>query len=563
MLATLKVRDLVLIEDVTLDFAPGLNVLTGETGAGKSILLDALGLAAGNRAGARSTVRNEASQGSAVAIFDLSAKHPARALAAGNGIPSESEIILRRVISADGRTRAFVNDEPVGVGLLRDLGALMVEIHGQSDDRGLFDTATHRRLLDAFGGYGDLTTDVADRFAELESAREEAEALRRATASAALGADFLRHAVEELSGLAPKAGEEARLAADRALLMNASRVAEDVSAAAELLNGERGAEASLASALKRIGRMNEEARKAVHGAEAALEQAFALTEDARRDLESLLSRLDVDAGELERKEERLFALRAAARKYSIPVDELDRFCSDCAAKLDAIDNGGAALKTAEAAAIKAHAAYLVCARKLSAARKMAAIKLEAAVAAELLPLKLGHARFRVAFEGLGDDAGTAAGLERISFEIATVEGAPFGPLTKIASGGELARFSLALKVALAEASPPASLVFDEVDRGVGGAVADAVGERLQRVAQSTQVLLVTHSPQVAARAACHFRIVRKGDRTRVERLSDEERIEELARMLSGAAVTDEARAAARRLLAEALGAPKKPSRKRA
>ena len=562
MLATLKVRDLVLIEDVSLEFAPGLNVLTGETGAGKSILLDALGLAAGNRAGARSSVRGGATQGSAAAIFDLAVRHPARAQLAENGLPNEGEVILRRVISADGRTRAYVNDEPVGVGLLRDLGAVMVEIHGQSDDRGLFDVATHRRLLDAFGGYDELRGEVAARYGDWERARGRVDDLRRASATAAADTEFLRHAMEELSALAPEAGEEEALAAERALLMNASRIAEDVSAAVESLSGERGAEASLAAALKRLSRTNEEARKAAEAAENALEQAFALAEEARRELESLLARLDVDPAVLERKEERLFALRAAARKYAVPVDGLNGLLAECAARLDAIDGGGGALKKAEAEAVKARTAYLEVAKKLSAARGAAAGKLEAAVAGELSPLKLGHAKFRATLEPLNDEAGTASGLERVAFEIATVEGAPFGPLTKIASGGELARLSLALKVALAEASPPAALIFDEIDRGVGGAVADAVGERLQRLARSTQVLLVTHSPQVAARAARHFRISRRADRTRVELLAEDDRAEEIARMLSGAAVTEEARAAARRLLTEAAGSAKKP-RKRA
>ncbi len=262
--------------------------------------------------------------------------------------------------------------------------------------------------------------------------------------------------------------------------------------------------------------MSEEARKAIEGPENSLEQAFALTQEARRDLGSILSRIELDAGDLEKKEDRLFALRDAARKYSVPADALDQLLSDCAARLDAIDGGGARLKAAEAAAASARAAYLDAAHKLTEARKTAAAKLESAVAGELVPLKLGHAKFRVAFEDLAEDAGTAQGLERVAFEIATIEGAPFGSLTKIASGGELARISLALKVALAEASPPAVLIFDEIDRGVGGAVADAVGERLQRLAASTQVLLVTHSPQVAARAVRHFRIARKADRTRVE-----------------------------------------------
>ncbi|HEX3673332.1 MAG TPA: DNA repair protein RecN [Rhizomicrobium sp.] len=559
MLATLKIRDLVLIEDVSLDFAGGLNVLTGETGAGKSILLDALGLAAGARAGGRSSVRQGAAQGSAVAIFDLAKGHAARALIDGNGIPSEGETILRRAITVDGRTRAFVNDEAVGVGLLRDLGAMLVEIHGQADDRGLFDAATHRRLLDAFGGHEPLAADVASRFAELDRLRAAADAIRKAAASAAADADFVRHAAQELSDFAPEEGEETRLASERALLMNASRIAEDVSAGVEALGGDRGAEAMIASVLKRLARMGEEARKAAASAEAALEQAFASTEEGRRELEALLSRLDADPGELERKEERLFALRAMARKYAVPPDELPRVAIEFFAKRDAIEGGGGKLKEAEAEVAKAREAYLAAARKLSAARKTAAAKLEAAVAGELVPLKLGHAKFRVALEP-GEES--ASGLERVAFEVATIEGAPFGAMTKIASGGELARFSLAIKVALAETSPPAALVFDEVDRGVGGAVADAVGERLQRVARTTQVLLVTHSPQVAARAMRHFRITRTGDRTRVAMLTPEERAEEIARMLSGAAVTEEARAAARRLLAEAEAAPKK-IRKRA
>ena len=407
-----------------------------------------------------------------------------------------------------------------------------------------------------------MLADVAARFAAWDAARKQVEALRNAARTAAADADYLRHVVNELSVLAPVKGEEELLAGERAFLMNASRIAEDISAAIGSLSGDRGAEGTLAAALKRLGRMGDEARKAIEGPESSLEQAFALTQEAHRDLNRLLSQVELDSGDLEKKEDRLFALRDAARKYAVPVDDLDQFLHDCAAKLDSIDGGGAKLKAAEADEAKARAAYLESAAALSDARKAAAGKLERIVAGELVPLKLGHAKFRVAFEALAPEAGTAQGLERVAFEIATIEGAPFGSLTKIASGGELARISLALKVALAEASPPAVLIFDEIDRGVGGAVADAVGERLQRLAQSTQVLLVTHSPQVAARAVRHFRIARKGDRTRVDPLADDERLEEIARMLSGAAITDEARAAARRLLTEAQAAPKK-SRKRA
>ena len=559
MLATLKVRDLVLIEDVTLDFAPGLNVLTGETGAGKSILLDALGLAAGARAGVRSSVRTGASQGSAIAIFELPKRHIAALLAAENGIPDDGEMILRRALSADGRTRGFINDEAVGVGLLRDLGVLLVEIHGQADDRGLFDAATHRKLLDDFGSLDGLAKETADRFADLESARAAETAFRRAASASASEADYLHHAAKELTELGPEIGEEAKLASARTLLMNAGKIAEDVSAAIEAVSGDKGAEATLAAALKRLARMNEEARKRAAAAEQALEEAFALAEDARRELETLLAELDTDPRELEAKEERLYALRAAARKFSVATDQLPGLLQEFQTKLETIENSDEKLKAAAQVVARAKSAYLETARKLSAARKAAGAALEKAVATELKPLKLGHAKFHVALEPLSDESAT--GLERVSFEVATVEGVPFGPLTKIASGGELARFSLALKVSLAVASTPVSIVFDEVDRGVGGAVADAVGERLQRLAKNTQILLVTHSPQVAARAERHFRITRSGDKTRVGVLDDDERREEIARMLSGASITEEARAAAKRLLAEAQDT--KPARKRA
>ena len=559
MLAALSVRDIVLIETANLEFAAGLNVLTGETGAGKSILLDALGLAAGGRGGGRAAVRPGAAQGSATALFEPAAGHPARALLAEQSIAGDGEVVLRRTLAADGRTRAYVNDEPVGVAFLKDLGAALLEVHGQSDDRGLFDSGTHRTLLDAFGGHEDLAAEVAARFAAYDSARIAADDLRRVQAIAAADADYVKAAVDELSALDAQEGEETSLAAERALLMNAARIAEDISAASDLLSGERGAESALAGALKRLSRMSEEARHAAAPAESALEQAFAHAEEGRRELDGLLSRLEVDAGTLERKEERLFAIRAAARKYTVKADGLPKVLADFQARLDALDLGGGRLKEADAAAAAARAAYLEAAKRLSKARADAARDLETAVTGELGPLKLGHAKFRVA---LADGEAGAQGLERVAFEVATIEGAPFGPLTKIASGGELARFSLAIKVVLAQSGPPAALVFDEVDRGVGGAVADAVGLRLQRLAQSTQVLLVTHSPQVAARAERHFRITRKGDKMAVEQLDGDARLEEVARMLSGAAVTEEARAAARRLIAEAQSQPKK-TRKRA
>jgi DNA repair protein RecN (Recombination protein N) len=560
VLAALTIRDIVLIEQAALEFAPGLNVLTGETGAGKSILLDSLGLAVGGRG--RASVRAGASQGSATAVFEPEKTHAAWALLRDQAMEAGEEIVLRRTLASDGRSRAFINDEAVGVGLLKDLGSLLLEVHGQQDDRGLFDTATHRALLDGFGGLNGDAQTVAALYGEWSAARAALEELKALAARAEAEADFVRAAANELSDFAPETGEEERLAGERALMMNAARIVEEVSSALESLSGDRGAQTGLAQALKKLSRMNEEARKIAAPAETALEQAYALAEEARRELDSLLSRLDPDTGVLERKEERLFALRALARKYGVTSDQLPAIRDDYVARQDALTAGGSQIRQAETKLVAARDAYLTAARKLSKAREGVARKLEAAVAAELTPLKLGHAKFRVALERLEDDKGTASGLERIAFEVATVEGAAFGGLAKIASGGELARFSLALKVALAQVSSPAAMVFDEVDRGVGGAVADAVGERLQRLAETTQVLLVTHSPQVAARAARHFRISRAKDKTKIELLDDEQRLEEIARMLSGANVTAEARAAAKRLMAEA-SAPAKKARKRA
>jgi len=558
VLSALTVRDIVLIEQAALEFAPGLNVLTGETGAGKSILLDSLGLAVGGRG--RAGVRPGAAAGAATAVFDPPPDHPARVLLAEQAIPAEGEVVLRRSLAADGKSRAFVNDEAVGVGLLKQLGGLLLEVHGQSDDRGLYDAATHRGLLDSYGGLEALAREVAAAHAEWDAAARALATLEAEAAEARRNEDYVRAAVAELAGFAPEPGEEEKLAGERALMMNAARIAEDLSAAGEALSGEHGAEAALASALKKLSRLQEDARRRAAAAESALEQAFALAEEARREIDCILAGLDTDTAALERKEERLFELRALARKYATTPDGLVDVLADFQAQADSLEGSGASLKGAAAAVAAARAVFMAAAQKLSQGRAIAAKKLEAAVAAELAPLKLGHARFRVALAP--DGAGGAHGLERVAFEIATLEGAPFGPLAKVASGGELARFSLALKVALAQAAPPAALVFDEVDRGVGGAVADAVGERLQRLAATTQVLLVTHSPQVAARAARHFRISRVGDKTRIALLEDEARLEEIARMLSGATVTEEARAAARRLVAEAA-APKKPRRRAA
>lgn len=564
MLASLLVRDIVLIEKAELNFAPGLNVLTGETGAGKSILLDALGLAAGERGQGRTAVRVGAEQAAVVAVFDVAPGHPSPALLKENGLEDEAgEIRLRRTVTADGRSRAFVNDSPVGVQLAREIGALLLEVHGQTDDRGLFDPATHRRLLDTFGGHEDLAHSVTRLHASFAAAVAKRDALVRTQAQAAQEIDYLTHAVKELSQLAPEDGEEESLASARALLMNAGRLAQDIAAATDFVAGDSGAEVRLSAALRRLSRLPPEGREAASAAETALDSALALVQDARAELEALLAKLAAKPGKLEEVEERLFALRAAARKYNVPVSGLAALRAGFEEKLGALDGGSGSLSAAEAEVTRLRGLYRESAQVLSARRVKAAKQLEEAVAKELAPLKLGAARFRVALAPVEGDAAGPSGLERVAFEIATVEGAAFGPLAKIASGGELARFALALKVALSEASPPAVLVFDEVDRGVGGAVAAAVGERLQRLAQTTQVLLVTHSPQVAARGAKHFRITREKDSTRVCELSADERVEEIARMLSGVVVTEEARAAARRLLAEAGAAPAPKKRVRA
>jgi DNA repair protein RecN (Recombination protein N) len=564
MLASLTVRDILLIEKAELQFAPGLNVLTGETGAGKSILLDALGLAAGERGAGRTSIRAGAEQAAVTAIFDVVPEHPARTLLITSEIAEDSgEIILRRTVSADGRSRAFINDQPVGVGLAREVGTALLEVHGQSDDRGLFDPATHRSLLDGFGGHAGLADTVSRLAAAVGEAEKRRDELARNQAAAAQETDYLNHAAKELRDLAPQKGEEESLAATRALLMNAGRLAQDIAAALDFVVSDAGAEVRLASALRRLSRLPAEGRAAAQAAETALDSAHALVQDASSELKSLLDRLDAEPGKLEQVEERLFALRAAARKYHVAADALPDLQREFEEKLAAMGGSAQSVAAADAEVRRAREHHLEAATRLTALRAKAAKNLEGAVAGELAPLKLGNARFRVALTPVLGDAASPTGLERVLFEIATIEGASFGSLAKIASGGELARFALALKVALAEASPPAVLVFDEVDRGVGGAVAAAVGDRLQRLAETTQVLLVTHSPQVAARATRHFRISREHDATRVAELSADERMEEIARMLSGAAVTDEARAAARRLVAEAHAESRPKKRARA
>ena len=553
MLSRLSIRDIVLIDRLDIDFAPGLAVLTGETGAGKSILLDAFALALGAR-GDQSLVRHGQEQGQVSAMFELARNHPAQAILAEHGIPVEDPLILRRVQFADGRTRAFVNDQPVSVQAMKQLGEALVEIHGQHDERALVDAATHRRLLDAFGGL-DADAITVDRLWQARrEAQAAAEAHAREVARARQEGDWLRHAVEELGALAPQPGEETALAARRTAMMQAEKVAEDLREAHEAVAGGSSAVPALSAAIRRLERRQTQAPSLVEPAVKSLDAALHAIEETRAHLEAALRAADDDPAELERIEERLFALRAAARKYTVPVDELAALAAKYQADIALIDAGEDRLKQLETAAHAAEFAYRKAADALSKARAKAAAALDKAVNAELKPLKLERARFTTQIDSEAAAAGPH-GIDRVEFWVETNPGTRPGPLMKVASGGELARFLLALKVVLADRGSAPTLVFDEIDTGVGGAVADAIGVRLTRLARGVpQVLAVTHAPQVAARARHHYLISKdaldKGKRvaTRVAELAADKRREEIARMLAGAEITKEARAAAERLL---------------
>ncbi len=557
MLARLSIRDIVLIERLDIDFGPGLAVLTGETGAGKSILLDAFALALGGR-GDAGLVRNGAEQGQVTAMFEVEAGHPAFALLAANDIPADGEMILRRVQFADGRTRAFINDQPVSVQALKALGATLVEIHGQHDERALVDPATHRRLLDAFGGLEKQTAALELLWEARRAARAEVAAHREAMARASREADYLRHAVEELTTLAPQPGEETSLAERRAFMMQSEKIAEDLRAAREAVAGNQSPVPLIAAAVRRLERRVAQAPALMDPAVKAMDAALAAMDEASHHIDAALAAADHDPGELERIEERLFALRAAARKFATPVDELAALAARQAGDLALIDAGAERLADLEKRAAAADADFGAAATRLSAARVKTADKLAKAVNGELAPLKLDRAKFSAEIDSDPASPGPQ-GHDRVEFWVQTNPGTRPGPLMKVASGGELARFLLALKVVLADRGSAPTLVFDEVDTGVGGAVADAIGARLARLARDVQVMAVTHAPQVAARADQHYLITKdtldKGKRviTRVAALESERRREEIARMLAGAEITAEARAAADRLLRAAAG----------
>ena len=552
MLLGLSIRDVVVIDRLDLAFRPGLCVLTGETGAGKSILLDALGLALGMRAES-GLVRPGADQASVSAEFDLPSKHPGRRLLAEAGFASEDVIVLRRVLNSDGRSRAFIDDQPASIGLLRQLGDTLIEIEGQFAQTGLLDAGTHREALDEYGVARTARDALTRSWAVWRQLAAERQTAETALARSQADEDFLRHATAEIEALDPQPGEESLLAEERALLMNRERLSEALAAATEDLAGEKGGEHALNRAARGLERLRDKAGGKLDAAIAALERAIVETRDAIAELDSAAQALGHRGGSLEQIEERLFALRALARKHGVTVEALPRLRAEIAAKIGALDDGGAAIAALRRREDEARQAYLAAAEAVTKARAAAAKKLDAAIAKELPPLRLEKARFHTALAPLAEAEWGEHGRETVRFEIATIAGAVPGPLARIASGGELSRFMLALKVVLARGAAVPTLVFDEVDSGVGGATAAAVGERLSRLAEERQVLVVTHSPQVAARAAHHWRVVRSEGKsrtvTRVDELDEGARREEIARMLSGAAITAEARAAAASLMA--------------
>jgi DNA repair protein RecN (Recombination protein N) len=555
MLARLSIRDVVLIDRLDLEFSCGLTVLTGETGAGKSILLDALSLALGAR-GDGGLVRHGQAQGQVTAVFELPPGHAAHALLEGHDIEIGDDLILRRVQLADGRTRAYVNDQSVGAQALRSLASALVEIHGQHDERALTDAATHRALIDSYGSLEALVEATQTAFAALGDAERALEAERSRVSSAEANADFARHAHEELSRLDVKPGEEEALAARRQAMMQGEKVSADIREARDHLSGESALLPALLSVSRRLQRRMPQAPALIEPSVKALDEAVEALEGASRALEQALETCEFDPHELERCEERLFELRAMGRKYGAPIDSLPALAQKYADGLAVLDAGREEIARLEAAVAGARAAYHEAAAALTAARERSARALELAVMAELPPLKLERAEFSV---DLRQDKTliSLSGYDRAEFVVRTNPGSRPGALMKVASGGELSRFLLAIKVCLAERGTAPTLVFDEIDVGVGGAVADAMGQRLSRLAQRAQVLAVTHAPQVAARAQSHYRIAKndvgKGDRvvTSVSRLVAGERREEIARMLAGAEITREARAAAVSLIERA------------
>lgn len=563
MLTAIAIRDLVLIDALDLEVGAGFTALTGETGAGKSILLDGLRLATGARA-ERTLVRAGAERAMAQASFRLTPDHPIFAHLAERGVSGDEtgELTVKRVIGQDGRGRAFINDEPVSAALLKEIGDQLLEVHGQHDGSALFQPLEHRRLLDAYGGLESLRAQCGAAWHSLIEARAEVERLERLEADVHRERDYAAFALSELERLDPRDGEEAAIAAQRAFLSSMEKTADALKDAQSALAEHGGVEARLAAAARAMSKVAHAAviggpaaaalAHAAHAAAHALDRAIIETNEAQAQIGACARDLDYDERALETLEERLFALRAAARKYAVPADDLPVMRQRFAEKLAAIEGVGEALQAARARAGQALQVYGQAASALTAGRRAAGARLDAAVMSELPALKLERALFRTAVEPVSADKSGPHGQDRVEFEVATNPGAPFGGLGVIASGGELARFSLALKVSLAREIGTPVMIFDEVDQGVGGAVADAIGARLAELAKSTQVLAVTHSAQVSARAHQHWKIAKssRGETmlTQVRDLNLDERLEEVARMLSGAEISPEARAAAGKLL---------------
>ncbi|WP_284164346.1 DNA repair protein RecN [Frigidibacter sp. SD6-1] len=545
MLRTLDIRDMLLIDRLDLEFRPGLNVLTGETGAGKSILLDCLGFVLGWK-GRADLVRQGAAQGEVTAVFDLPEGHAARAVLSGAGIEAGDELILRRVVTAEGRRTAFVNDRRTTAEVLRDLSDCLIELHGQHDDRGLLNPRGHRQMLDLFAGAD--TGAVRAAWAAMQAAREALAGAEAGAAALKAEEDYLRHAVAELDRLNPEPGEEADLDSRRRMMQAGQRIREDIARAAQAL-GPEGAEGLLADAGRWLEGAADKAEGRLDAALAALGRAVTELGEATQGVDDCLEALTWDPAEMERVEERLFAIRALARKHGVLADDLGAFAEEMRGKLERLDGATGNLKALGLAVKATENAYEAAANGLSATRGKAAGALDTAIAAELAPLKMERAHFETRITAA--DPGPE-GRDQVEFTVATNPGAPAGALNRIASGGELSRFLLALKVALARGGEALTMIFDEIDRGVGGATADAVGRRLARLAEGAQILVVTHSPQVAARGAHHWRVEKRVSgqmaTSTVLSLSQEERVAELARMLAGEKVTDAARDAARALL---------------
>lgn len=554
MLAHLTIRDIVLIDHLQISFEPGLTVLTGETGAGKSILLDSLSLALGAR-GDGGLVREGQDKGSITASFELAPSHPAFAAMKEHDIYTDGDLILRRVQSADGRTRAFINDQPVSASLLREVGENLIEIHGQHDDRALVDPATHRVLLDAFGGLDEAAAMVSINYRDWRQKQAELKRLKAKVEEAEREADYLRSSVEELTRLSPQEGEEEELAAQRQTMMQAEKVAGDINEAHEAVAGPQSPVPVIAGLMRRLERKAEQAPGLLDDALSALDRALLALDEGASALGIALRATEFDANVLESTEERLFALRAAGRKFNVPVETLNALATRMADELDALDNSAERMVQLEQEALAAEALFMTAARALSEKRHHTAAALEEIVGAELPSLKLEHARFLVNLE-VDENACSEHGIDQVAFWVQTNPGTRPGPMLKVASGGELSRFLLALKVALADKGSAPCLIFDEIDTGVGGAVAEAIGRRLARLSNSVQVLSVTHAPQVAARAKGHMLIEKAAvsgeDRvkTAVHAIHGDARKEEIARMLAGATITPEARAAAEKLIAD-------------